>query len=99
MRTINENSTFRLNLLLHLTRDLMQKVPLFKYCSPVLRNILLRGLHPEKGGVQPHKERIPRIQGSAKENVLGENGKGGQPLVEGGDALGGRSKIGLEQSG
>jgi hypothetical protein len=99
MRTINENSTFRLNLLLHLTRDLIQKMPLFKYCSPVLRNILLRGLHPEKGGVQPHKERIPRIQGSAKENVLGENGKGGQPLVEGGDALGGRSKIGLEQSG
>jgi voltage-gated potassium channel len=39
--------SFRLNLLLHLTRDLLEKVPLFKYCSPVLRNILLMSMKPQ----------------------------------------------------
>jgi hypothetical protein len=39
--------SFRLNLLLHLTRDLLEKVPLFTYCSPVLRNILLMSLKPQ----------------------------------------------------
>jgi voltage-gated potassium channel len=38
---------FRLNLLLHLTRELLDKVPLFKYCSPVLRNVLLMALKPQ----------------------------------------------------
>ena len=39
--------SFRLDLLLHLTRDLLEKVPLFKYCSPVLRNVLLMALKPQ----------------------------------------------------
>jgi hypothetical protein len=39
--------SFRLNLLIYLTRDLLDKVPLFKYCSPVLRNELLMSLKPE----------------------------------------------------
>jgi hypothetical protein len=39
--------SFRLNLLLHLTRDLLEKVPLFKYCSPILRNVLLMALKPQ----------------------------------------------------
>lgn len=39
--------SFRLNLLLHLTKDLLEKVPLFKYCSPVLRNVLLLALKPQ----------------------------------------------------
>ncbi len=38
--------SFRLELLLHLARELLEKVPLFKYCSPVLRNMLLMALKP-----------------------------------------------------
>jgi hypothetical protein len=40
-------SSFRLSLLLYLTKDLLEKVPLFKYCSPVLRNVLLMALKPQ----------------------------------------------------
>lgn len=36
----------RLEVLLHLTKDLLEKVPLFKYCSPPLRNKLLDSLIP-----------------------------------------------------
>ncbi len=36
----------RLEVLLHLTRDLLEQVPLFKHCSPSLRNALLMGLEP-----------------------------------------------------
>jgi hypothetical protein len=39
--------SFRLNLLLYLTKDLLEKVPLFKHCSPVLRNVLLMALKPQ----------------------------------------------------
>ena len=34
----------RLEVLLHLTRELQETVPLFKYCSPTLRNVLLEAL-------------------------------------------------------
>jgi hypothetical protein len=34
----------RLEILMHMTRDLRKSVPLFKYCSPMLRNILLMAL-------------------------------------------------------
>ena len=37
----------RLEVMLHLTRDLLDKVPLFKYCAPVLRDALLEALHPQ----------------------------------------------------
>ncbi len=36
----------RLEALLHLTRKLLDNVPLFKYCSPVLRDVLLTSLRP-----------------------------------------------------
>lgn len=36
----------RLEVLLHLTRKLLDNVPLFKYCSPVLRDVLLTSLRP-----------------------------------------------------
>jgi voltage-gated potassium channel len=35
---------FRLDILRHLTRELLDTVPLFKYCSPALRNVLLMAL-------------------------------------------------------
>ena len=37
----------RLEILLHLTRELLHKVPLFKYSSPALRNVLLMALRLE----------------------------------------------------
>jgi voltage-gated potassium channel len=37
---------FRVDILLHLTRDLLEKVPLFRYCSPALRNLLITALKP-----------------------------------------------------
>lgn len=37
----------RLEVLLHLTRDLLENVPLFKYSSPTLRNVLLDALNPQ----------------------------------------------------
>jgi hypothetical protein len=39
--------SFRLSLLLYLTKDLLEKVPLFQYCTPVLRNVLLMALKPQ----------------------------------------------------
>jgi hypothetical protein len=37
---------FRVDILMHIARDLLKKVPLFKYCSPALRNVLLIALKP-----------------------------------------------------
>jgi voltage-gated potassium channel len=37
----------RLEVLLHLTRELLENVPLFRYCSPALRNELLLSLKPQ----------------------------------------------------
>jgi CRP-like cAMP-binding protein len=38
---------FRLDILRYVTRELLEKVPLFKYCSPALRNVLLMALKPQ----------------------------------------------------
>jgi hypothetical protein len=53
-RGMNERDLFsdlpapvRLEVLLQLTKDLIQNVPLFKYCSPALRNALLLALQPQ----------------------------------------------------
>ncbi|TNE47711.1 MAG: cyclic nucleotide-binding domain-containing protein [Bacteroidetes bacterium] len=37
----------RLEVLLHLTHDLLEKVPLFRYCSPALRDALLEALQAQ----------------------------------------------------
>jgi hypothetical protein len=37
----------RLEVLFHLTRDLLDRVPLFKHCTPALRNVLLMALEPQ----------------------------------------------------
>lgn len=39
-------SSIRLDVILQLTRELLEQVPLFRYCSPALRNALLLSLHP-----------------------------------------------------
>jgi hypothetical protein len=38
--------SLRLDIMLHLARDVLQQVPLFRYCSPALRNRLLVALNP-----------------------------------------------------
>jgi hypothetical protein len=38
---------FRVDILRYVTRDLIEKVPLFKYCSPALRDELLMALKPQ----------------------------------------------------
>ena len=38
--------SLRLDIMLHLARDVLEQVPLFKHCSPVLRNKLLLALKP-----------------------------------------------------
>jgi hypothetical protein len=38
--------SLRLDIMLHLTRDVLQQVPLFQHCSPFLRNTLLVALEP-----------------------------------------------------
>jgi hypothetical protein len=37
----------RLEVLFHLTRDLLERVPLFKHCAPALRNVSLMALEPQ----------------------------------------------------
>jgi hypothetical protein len=38
--------SLRLDIMLHLARDVLKKVPLFKHCSPQLRDVLLMSLKP-----------------------------------------------------
>ena len=38
---------FRLDILRYVTRELLKEVPLFKYCSPALRDVLLMALKPQ----------------------------------------------------
>ncbi len=47
-RTLLEDlpDSLRLDIMLHLARDILKHVPLFKHCSPVLRNTLLVALKP-----------------------------------------------------
>jgi len=42
--------SLRLDIMLHLARDVIREVPLFKHCSPVLRNTLLVALKPATYG-------------------------------------------------
>ncbi len=91
--------SFRLNLLLHLTRDLLEKVPLFRFCSPVLRNVLLMALKPQTyaPGVL-----IARAGETGKEifflshgqvAILSENGDETFGTLEGGEYFGDLSLI------
>ena len=39
--------SLRLDIMLHLARDVLEQVPLFRHCSPTLRNALLAALKPD----------------------------------------------------
>lgn len=42
--------SLRLDIILHLARDVLEQVPLFRHCSPILRNALLAALRPATYG-------------------------------------------------
>jgi hypothetical protein len=91
--------SFRLNLLLHLTRDLLEKVPLFKYCSPILRNILLMSLKPQTyaPGVLIAREgemgKEIYFLSHGKVEIVSEDGKKDYGTLEDGDYFGDLSLI------
>ena len=91
--------SFRLNLLLHLTRDLLEKVPLFKYCSPVLRNILLMSLKPQTyapGVLIAREGEIGKeiyFLSHGKVEIVSEDGNENYGTLEDGDYFGDLSLI------
>jgi hypothetical protein len=91
--------SFRLNLLLHLTRDLLEKVPLFKYCSPVLRNVLLMSLKPQTyapGVLIAREGEVGKeiyFLSHGKVEILSEDGDESYGTLEDGDYFGDLSLI------
>jgi len=91
--------SFRLNLLLYLTKDLLEKVPLFKYCSPVLRNELLMSLKPETYAPGVYIAREGEVGkeiyflSHGKVEILSEDGKDIHGTLEDGDYFGDLSLI------
>jgi len=92
-------ASFRLNLLLYLTRDLLDKVPLFKYCSPVLRNELLLSLKPQTYAPGVFLAREGEIGkeiyflSHGKVEILSEDRKESYGILEDGDYFGDLSLI------
>jgi voltage-gated potassium channel len=92
-------ASFRLNLLQYLTRDLLDKVPLFKYCSPVLRNELLMSLKTETyaPGVMIAREgeigKEIYFLSHGKVEISSEDGKDIHGTLEDGDYFGDLSLI------
>jgi voltage-gated potassium channel len=92
-------SSFRLNLLVHLTRSLLEKVPLFKYCPPVLRHVLLMSLKPQTYAPGVLIARAGEIGkeifflSHGRTEVLSEDGKEKYGIFEDGDYFGDLSLI------
>ncbi|MFT5137136.1 MAG: hypothetical protein ACI8XV_002173 [Arenicella sp.] len=93
----------RLDVLLHLTRDLLEKVPLFKFCSPSLRNVLLMTLKTQTYSPDGHIVREGEVgkeiyfisRGQAE--ITSDEGKNNYGMLEGGDYFGDLSLILGEQ--
>lgn len=89
----------RLEVLLYLTRELLEKVPLFKYCSPTLRNVLLMALRPQTYAPEGYIAREGEIgkeiyfisRGSVE--ITSDEGKNTYGTLEGGDYFGDLSLI------
>ena len=56
--------SLRLDIMLHLARDVLEQVPLFRHCSPVLRNSLLVALKPATYAPGNYLVRENEIDGS-----------------------------------
>ena len=91
--------SFRLDILQHVTRELLDRVPLFKYCSPALRNVLLMSLKPQ---TYAPKSYITREGEAGKEiyfisrgevEIISNEGKKLHGTLEDGDYFGDLSLI------
>lgn len=90
---------FRLGILQHLARKLIDKVPLFKFCSPVLRNSLLTALQPQTFAPDVYITREGEIgkeifflsRGTVE--ITSDNGKRKHGKLEDGDYFGDLSLI------
>jgi hypothetical protein len=91
--------SFRLDILQHLTRDLLEKVPLFKYCSATLKNVLLMALKPQTyppdGYIVREGEVGEEIYfiGEGIAEITSDEGKNIHGTLEGGDYFGDLSFI------
>jgi Ion transport protein/Cyclic nucleotide-binding domain len=84
----------RLEVLLHVTHDLLDKVPLFHHASPTLRNLLLMALHAQTYAPGGHIVREGEIGreiyfiSRGKVEILSEGGTRDHGSLEGGDYFG-----------
>jgi hypothetical protein len=90
---------FRLDILRYLTRDLLDKVPLFRYCSPALRNALLVALKPQTYAPGVYIARQGEIGkeifflSRGKAEITSKNGRNSHGVLESGDYFGDLSLI------
>ena len=84
----------RLEIFLELTRELIDRVPLFKHCSPALRNVLLMSLRPQiylPGNYIAREGEVGRdiffISGGSAEILSGE-GEHSHGMLSAGDHFG-----------
>ncbi len=96
----------RLDVLAHLTRELTERVPLFRECSRPLRNVLLMALHPKiyvPGSWVVHAGEIGTeiyFVTSGEMEILSEDGERNFGTMTGGDYFGDLSLIlGEKRSG
>jgi len=105
-RGLNETSFFgdlpsplRLEVLLHLTRELLEHVPLLKYSSPALRDELLMALKPQTYAPEGHIVREGEVgkdiyfisQGSVE--IMTDGGKVSHGTLESGEYFGDLSML------
>ena len=85
---------FRLDILRYVTRELLEKVPLFKYCSPALRDVLLMALKPQTyapdGHIAREGEKGKEIYfiSRGKVEITSNEGQKSHGILEGGDYFG-----------
>lgn len=85
---------FKLKILRHVLKDLVERVPLFRYCSPTLRNELLTALKPETYAPGVHIAREGEIGkeifflSSGKAEITSKGGQIQHGIIQDGDYFG-----------
>jgi hypothetical protein len=85
---------FRLEILQSLTRELLDSVPLFRYCSPALRNALLIALKPQTFAPDVYIARQGELGkeiyflSRGRAEIISDGGKSHHGHFEGGDYFG-----------
>jgi hypothetical protein len=90
---------FRLDILRYVTRELLDKVPLFKYCSPALKDVLLMALKPQTFAPDGYIVREGEVGkeiyfiSRGKVEITSNEGHNSHGTLEGGDYFGDLSLI------